>query len=707
MRVVRRVGYLVVFSLLCVGANAQGQITGSLLAPRLDRSFDIQLFHPAVGAHSFVTLDSAEVLEHRLWHFGLVASYLREPLSHTLSTLDSLGNLHTATVVPVRNLAMAELVAAVGLFNRFEVGAALPLAYSWDGDRFNDYGGLAGYGASVWAAGDLRVEAKAELVGFGQDRPFLLSVSAGGTFPTSRLNSADLGEPAPFLGNGSVTGRVRALLEYQRGEYLRVLAMAGGYFRERSQFLGTPQGHAALYGAAVEVQPTSQIAILGEATGRIASQYFDTNPAELDLAMRFYLPSMLNLLMGAGFGLNHGIGSPVARGFVGLGWAPDPRDRDHDGVIDVLDRCPDEAEDRDGYQDSDGCPDPDNDFDDIPDAVDKCPNEPEDFDGFQDEDGCPDPDNDGDGIPDLQDACPNEKEDGKGKRPTDGCPSTAEDSDGDGVPDVRDKCADEPEDKDGFQDDDGCPDYDNDGDGIPDIYDACPNEPEDMDGFQDDDGCPDPDNDHDGIPDAKDKCPNQPETINNFRDDDGCPDPGAEIVRLGEDDAKIYLAEHINFFPGPGGKPALTTNSHMLVDLVARAIKNHPELAKVRIDVRGKNVTKEETEERGQLVLQALVKHGVDAQKLKVSGLGPGPNRVEFVIESRNKAVRNPVPIPTVAPAEAAPAETAPAETAPAETAPAETAPAETAPAETAPAETAPSGGDASPAPAPPAKEAR
>ncbi len=30
------------------------------------------------------------------------------------------------------------------------------------------------------------------------------------------------------------------------------------------------------------------------------------------------------------------------------------------------------------------------------DAVDKCPDQPEDPDGFQDEDGCPDPDNDGD-----------------------------------------------------------------------------------------------------------------------------------------------------------------------------------------------------------------------------------------------------------------------------------------------------------------------
>jgi hypothetical protein len=659
------------------GARSAQAQTGTLPPPpSLQRSFDIQLFHPAVGAHSFITLDSAEVLEHRLWNFGLFANYQRDPLLYTLSTLDSTGATNTSTLTPVKNLAMAELVAAVGLFNRFELGAALPLATSWDGDNNDSYGGLAAGRNTVRAMGDLRIEGKAELLGFGADRAFLLSLSAGGTLPT--------GDDAAFLGERSVTGRVRALLEYQHGESLRALAMAGGLVREKSQFFGTPEGPSVLYGAAIEYKPTEQIGVLGEVFGRAASRYRDTNPAEFDAAMRFYLPSMLSLIMGGGLGLDKGLGSPSVRAFAGLGWAPDPRDRDHDGVYDVSDRCPDEAEDRDGYQDGDGCPDPDNDLDGIPDGVDQCPNDPEDFDRFQDEDGCPDPDNDGDGIPDLNDACPNEKEDGQGKRPTDGCPSTAEDSDGDGVPDPYDKCIDEPEDKDGFQDEDGCPDYDNDGDGIPDGYDACPNEAEDLDGFQDDDGCPDYDNDHDGIPDAKDKCPNQPETLNNFKDDDGCPDPGVELVRLGENDEKIVLGEHINFFPGPGGKPALTTNSVMLTGLVARAIKNHPEIAKIRIDVRGKDLSKEDTEERGQVLLQALVKRGVDAQKLKVGAQGSGPNRVELVIESRTKP-RNLMPIPEV-PAEAAAAAASPAEAAPGQVAPSEAAPGASTPAQAPPA---------------------
>ncbi len=101
---------------------------------------------------------------------------------------------------------------------------------------------------------------------------------------------------------------------------------------------------------------------------------------------------------------------------------PEPPDRDSDGIPDARDKCPDAAEDFDGYEDKDGCPDPDNDKDGIKDKDDKCPNEPEDFDGFEDKDGCPDPDNDKDGFLDADDQCPNEPEIVNGNKDFDGCP---------------------------------------------------------------------------------------------------------------------------------------------------------------------------------------------------------------------------------------------------------------------------------------------
>lgn len=73
-----------------------------------------------------------------------------------------------------------------------------------------------------------------------------------------------------------------------------------------------------------------------------------------------------------------------------------------------------------------GCPEPDRDGDGIPDTRDQCPEQPEDKDGYQDEDGCPDEDNDQDGTPDLQDQCPGEPETPNGYADDDGCPDEAQ-----------------------------------------------------------------------------------------------------------------------------------------------------------------------------------------------------------------------------------------------------------------------------------------
>lgn len=106
-------------------------------------------------------------------------------------------------------------------------------------------------------------------------------------------------------------------------------------------------------------------------------------------------------------------------------WRSENRsDRDNDGIPDDVDACPNEPEDHQGDDPSDGCPmPPDRDHDGIPDNLDKCPDEPEDKDGIDDGDGCPEDDADADGIPDAVDACPKEP----GQRSSDpkrnGCPS--------------------------------------------------------------------------------------------------------------------------------------------------------------------------------------------------------------------------------------------------------------------------------------------
>lgn len=135
---------------------------------------------------------------------------------------------------------------------------------------------------------------------------------------------------------------------------------------------------------------------------------------------------------------------------------PRVRDTDGDGVTDKTDGCKEIPEDKDGYQDEDGCVDPDNDGDTVLDEADRCQGDKEDIDGFEDADGCSEPDNDKDGVADAADRCPADLED-----------------------------------MDKFEDGDGCLDADNDKDGFLDAQDKAPNEPETFNGFQDKDGAPD------------------------------------------------------------------------------------------------------------------------------------------------------------------------------------------------------------------------
>jgi OOP family OmpA-OmpF porin len=132
------------------------------------------------------------------------------------------------------------------------------------------------------------------------------------------------------------------------------------------------------------------------------------------------------------------------------------KDTDGDGLYDDEDKCPTEAEDADGFEDENGCPDPDNDGDGVLDADDQCRDQAEVVNGIDDADGCPETDDDGDGLFGSADSCPTEAEDADGFEDTNGCPDP--DNDGDGVLDAADDCDAEPETDNGYKDADGCPD---------------------------------------------------------------------------------------------------------------------------------------------------------------------------------------------------------------------------------------------------------
>jgi outer membrane protein OmpA-like peptidoglycan-associated protein len=106
--------------------------------------------------------------------------------------------------------------------------------------------------------------------------------------------------------------------------------------------------------------------------------------------------------------------------------APISVDTDNDGVVDSLDKCPNQA----GTAKYFGCPIPDTDNDGVNDDQDKCPNQA----GTAKYFGCPIPDTDKDGVNDEEDKCPTIA----GFARYGGCPIP--DTDKDGVNDEEDKC---------------------------------------------------------------------------------------------------------------------------------------------------------------------------------------------------------------------------------------------------------------------------
>ena len=640
-------------------------------------TYDLQLWRPAMDSRGYVTVNSARTLGHLEFSLGLVGTWAFQPMYMQLDAgqVNNLtGNFVTnRRTFSVDHLITPQLQFAIGIAKYLELGIGIPVGIAIGKRQLcqgnsDTCGGYDNMGTtdqlrySQVMIGDLPIHIKGKLVDplAAYSKRFGVGLMLSAYLPISKW--ADNSGYKTFLGEDNVTLRPMLIVErdWDAGRRFRTALNIGALVRfgtstftdygksvplrtmdvcypddtltstigpggaacgtGLSRSLGTQLHYSlALAGALVK----DRLDLVGEVFG-YADLTGNANafPLEGLGALKIYLAQNSYFLFGAGAGIigNGGehTGSPRARAFLGFIYEPRIGDRDGDGIPDSADKCPDEPEDKDDFEDQDGCPELDNDNDGIPDSKDRCPN----VKGVWENQGCPtDEDRDGDGIPDSRDKCPDDPEDIDQFEDDDGCPEL--DNDGDGIPDNLDKCPNEPETKNGRDDEDGCPDGgDRDKDGIPDELDKCPDNPEDKDGFEDQDGCPELDNDKDRIPDKFDKCPMEPETYNGVEDEDGCPD--AEKGRVMVTKGKIMILDKVYF---DTGKATIKPVSFPILDAVAATLAGNPQIELVEIqghaDERGNDdANLKLTQARVQSVKDYLVKKGVGGDRLIAKGYG-------------------------------------------------------------------------------------
>lgn len=533
------------------------------------------------GSGPFLSIGTPIITPTGKASFGLAVSYLSRPVGLRVASADPDGTiLHV-----LDNVVDATFLWSLGLHERLELTAALPITVYQDG---------SGLGAATGADGVLRRSTMRD-VRFGFAASILPRPRSGLGDGLSMVGRFELAVPsgdADALASGrTVTWFPSLVASYRRGRF-EASAEAGARVRGESRFANAVIGTqlSGALGASFDVLSNGYLTAAAEAFALYGlskqdppARYADAERSPLFVPAEWIASVTTAPLLGGDVSFTASGGGPIPfsseaavttpRFRFGLTarYAPTGHDVDGDGVLDRDDKCLRVAEDRDGFEDADGCPDPDNDRDGIPDTKDRCRDAAETVDGFQDDDGCPDPDDDGDGILDEADACRNQAEDKDNYQDEDGCPEA--DNDGDGLLDAVDKCPNGAEDKDGFKDDDGCPDPDNDLDQVLDAADRCPDAREDLDGWKDDDGCPELDNDEDGVLDRADKCPLEAETIDGKDDQDGCPEAGAKsLVRWAGD--RIVAESPARF--GAGSADVKKPVEEMIVRMAQLALGRVP-----------------------------------------------------------------------------------------------------------------------------------
>jgi OOP family OmpA-OmpF porin len=370
-RVLAAMSVVATWSLVPAAATAQPAASG----------FALDRFNPSERGSEWFALDSLDLRGNGRPAIGIVAEMADSPL--VIYNAD--GSVRDK---PVHYSLILHPGASVVLWDRLRLGFDLPIAAYQQGDT-GTVGGVSYVGVGQAGIGDLRLSADVRLLGQYGD-PFRLAVGTQLFVP--------VGDRGGYLSDGStriIIPRVAAAGDV--GIFSYSASLGFNYRSMTDTFAGTGLGSEFVFGASAGVHALDRKLIVGpELYGstivtRGAAFATPSTPLEVLLGAHYLVASNVRVGLGAAPGLTKGLGEPSVRYLASVEWAPqpaparpaepppppppEPSDRDHDGILDVEDACPDVPGIRTDDPRTNGCP-PDRDHDGIPDAEDACPDVP-------------------------------------------------------------------------------------------------------------------------------------------------------------------------------------------------------------------------------------------------------------------------------------------------------------------------------------------
>ncbi|MFW2388523.1 MAG: hypothetical protein ACN4G0_09320 [Polyangiales bacterium] len=349
-------------------------------APVSAQEINIERFRPSLDRFGFLGFNGSATPGHARYNLGLSTWYSNRPLriQYPNGTGDQLID-HRMT---------GDLFFEVGLFGRWSLALEVPLVLYQTGETVDPVSGPRSF--TGFAVEDPRFTTKVRFYGEKtektQNRPDGPGLGLLLTLPVP------IGSSSFYASEGQFSFDAQLLADFHllgAGAGM----MLGWRYRVNERRLGVDTlGQELQYGVSLKppIPPAKDLFGLLELRGTTSFRGKSTNTMEGDIGIR-WTKNHVTLTAALGMGFIRGLGQPRFRAIVGFSWSPQTDDLDADGIPDSRDECPRLPEDIDGFEDEDGCMDPDNDNDFIPDVDDKCPNE-EAIEGRDlDEDGCTDP----------------------------------------------------------------------------------------------------------------------------------------------------------------------------------------------------------------------------------------------------------------------------------------------------------------------------